>query len=68
MKIKRFYDNFKKKEVPPKNITSIHFSKRDGKADLVFYVDKYKPFPKAILEYQKVACNDFIIEVAEDEI
>lgn len=65
MKIKRFYDNFRKKEVPPKNIISIHFSKRDGKAGLVFYVDEYKPFPKVILDSQKVACNDFIIEVED---
>lgn len=63
MKITRFYDNFRKKEIPPRKITSIHFSGRDGICDLVFYVDKYIPFPGAILDYKKVSCNDFEIEV-----
>lgn len=65
MKITRFYDNFRKKEIPPKNITSLHFSKRNGECDLVFYVDRYIPYPKGIFDYHKISCNDFIIEVEE---
>lgn len=65
MKIKRFYDNFRKKEINPKNITSLHFSKRDGEIDLVFYVDRYIPYAKAIPDYKKISCNDFELEVEE---
>lgn len=63
MKVKRLYDNLRKIEVPPKNITSIHFSKRDGKVDLVFYTEKYIKIPNAIHDYEKISCNDFILEV-----
>lgn len=54
-----------KKEINPKNITSLHFSKRDGKIDLVFYVDRYIPYPNPIPDYKKISCNDFELEVEE---
>ena len=63
MRVKRFYDNLRKKEVPPKNITSLHCTKRDGEVDLVFYTEKYIKIPNRIGDYDKVPCNDFILEV-----
>ena len=65
MKVIRLYDNFRKKEISPKNITSLHFSKRDGNIDMVFYTDKHIEKPKPIHGYEKISCNDFEIEVEE---
>ena len=65
MKIKRFYDNYRKKEINPKNITSMACSNRDGVIDIVFYTDKHIKIPNPIHGYEKNSTNDFILEVAE---
>lgn len=65
MKIKRLYDNLRQKEVIPRNITSLHCSNRDGVIDLIFYTDEHINKPRPIHDYDKIATNDFEIEMEE---